>query len=482
MEHRAIEARLESADFSCERIQVAKVEGREAISRLFSFTVDLVCTDPEGLHEADLVGAEASLIFEVDGVDARTVHGMIAEVEDRLETELDLRSYRIVLVPRAFRLTLVETQEVFMGLAVPAIVKQKLELVGLGASDVEMRLSGSYEPREFVVEYKETDLAFVSRLTEHVGVSFFFEHEDGRDKLIFTDQPSGFHPLPDHGTVPFRGRGEARDVYRLTHRSRLIPKRYVQQDYNYRSPRLDLTAGHKSEGGFAGGVVEYGGHFKTPDEGKALARARAEEREAANQFYTGMSDVVAFTAGARVTIEGHPHLADADLLLVEVEHHYARAVAMQSDGDQAYRCSFKAVPAGKTYRPPRVTPRPRIAGVITGIVEPEAGADVGKYAHVDDQGRYTVRFYFDTAPAGQGMKSSRPIRMIQAHAGPNYGIHFPLHPGVEVLVTFLDGDPDRPLIQGAVANPSTPAPVAARNALQSRVQTASGIYMVMKDR
>jgi type VI secretion system secreted protein VgrG len=481
MDHRSIEARLESGDFSTEHIQVGRVEGEEAIGRLFSFTVDLVCTDPEGLHEASMVGAEASLIFDVDGVHARTVHGMIAEVEDMLETELDARTYRIVLVPRAFRLTLVETQEVFMGLSVPDIVKQKLELVGLGATDVEMRLNGTYDAREFVVEYKETDLAFVSRLAEHLGVSFFFEHEDGRDRMIFTDHPGGFHPAQDHATVPFRGRGEARDVYRITHRSRLYPKRYVQQDYNYRSPRLDLTASHKADPGFAGGVVEYGGHFKTPDEGKALARVRAEERQAASQFYTGTGEVVAFAAGATVTIEGHPHLADADLLLVEVEHRYARAVGLHGagEGDLGYRCSFRAVPAGRTYRPPRVTPRPRIAGVITGVVEPEPGADVGKYAHIDEQGRYTVRFYFDTAPAGA--KSSRPIRMIQGHAGPNYGIHFPLHPGVEVLVTFVDGDPDRPLIQGAVPNPNTPTPVSRKNAVQSRIQTSTGVVLVMKD-
>jgi type VI secretion system secreted protein VgrG len=482
MDHRTIEARLESSDFSCDALQIAKVEGREAISRLFSFAIDVVCTDPNGLHEDDLVGAEASLVFDVDGVVARTVHGMIVEVEDQLETEIEARTYRLLLAPRAFRLTLVETQEIFMGLSVPDIVKQKLELVGLGAGAVEMRLDETYEAREFVVEYKETDLAFVSRLTEHLGISFFFEHEDGQDKMIFTDHPGGFRPVQGHETVPFRSRGEARDVYRITHKSRLFPKRYVQQDYNYRSPRLDLTASHKHDVGFAGGVVEYGAHFKTPNEGNALARVRAEEREAQSRFYTGMSEVVAFTAGATVTIDGHPHLADDKLLLVEVEHHYARTVALQggASSDQGYRCSFKAVPAAKTYRPPRVTPRPRIAGVITAVVEPDPAADVAKYAKIDDQGRYMVRFYFDTAPAAQ--RPSRPIRMIQPHAGPNYGIHFPLHPGVEVLVTFVDGDPDRPLIQGSVPNPSTPTPVAARNSLHSRIQTASGIYMVMKDR
>jgi type VI secretion system secreted protein VgrG len=475
--------RLESTDFDAERVQIYKVVGREAISRLFSFDIECVCPDGAELSPDDVAGCEAALVIERDGLVLRKVHGMIAEVEDMLDTEPSHRTYRLLLVPRAHRLTLVETQEVFLGLSVPDILKQKLELVGLGSADVEMRLTGTYEPREFVVQYKETDLAFVSRLTEHLGISFFFEHTDDRDKIIFTDQAAGFRPVPGAESVAFHGRGEGQGVHRLTYRTRVVPKTYVQQDYNYRTPRLELTTAHKAPSGFAGGVVEYGAHVKTPTEAAAMARVRAEERRSHASFFAGESAVPEFGAGATFQLTGHPRREDAVLLLAEVEHRMTQAVLTHGNkGENGYSSTFRATDARETFRPARVTPRPRISGVVTGVVEPPEGGDVAKHADIDDQGRYTVRFYFDTSPPGERRKSSRPIRMIQPHAGPNYGIHFPLHPGVEVAVTFVDGDPDRPLIQGSVPNPVTPSPVTRKNALQSRIQTSSGLFIVMKDR
>jgi type VI secretion system secreted protein VgrG len=118
--------------------------------------------------------------------------------------------------------------------------------------------------------------------------------------------------------------------------------------------------------------------------------------------------------------------------------------------------------------------------VELGVIEPHPTGAVSKHADVDEQGRYTVRFLFDISPRNR-TKSSAPIRMIQPHAGPGYGVHFPLHQGVEVAVVFVDGDPDRPLIQGAVPNPLTSSPVKRANARQSRIQTATGTAIVMKD-
>ena len=138
--------------------------------------------------------------------------------------------------------------------------------------------------------------------------------------------------------------------------------------------------------------------------------------------------------------------------------------------------------ASRAYRPPRVTPRPRIHGVITGITEPAPAGTSGRHAQIDEQGRYTVKFFFDGA-AGEGrQRSSAPVRMAQPHAGDGYGMHFPLKPSVEVTVTFVDGDPDRPIISGAVPNPVTTSPVTRREATLNRLKTQSGAMIEFKDR
>jgi type VI secretion system secreted protein VgrG len=366
---------------------------------------------------------------------------------------------------------------------VPDIVKQKLALVDLGATDVEARLSDAYAARDFVVEYKETDVAFVSRLTEHLGVSFFFETRDGKDVLVLGDSPSAFRPAPGAERLPFRPRGEATGVFALEKKREIMPAMWVVQDYNYRLPRVDLTSTDEVHGAYAGGVVEYGAHVKTPAESAALAKARAEEREAACRYFVGESDRTELAAGATFVLEGHPRLpGDQALLVVEVEHRLVQVVGTFG-GKQVehYKNTFRAVDASTRYRPPRTTPRPKIHGVVTALVEPKADGTLGSVADIDDWGRYTIRFYFDTSPLGERQKSSHAVRMIQQHAGPNYGTHLPLKAGIEVLVVFVDGDPDRPLVVGAVHNPVTPNPVVSSDPHKHRVKTASGILIEMRD-
>ncbi|MFO0760467.1 MAG: type VI secretion system tip protein TssI/VgrG [Byssovorax sp.] len=474
-----VEIRLESGDFSCDGVQVHRLSGREAISQLFSFDLEIVCRDEGGPTAEAMAGATASIVFLRGDKEIRKIHGMIAEVDEQLETEVDTRSYRLRLMPRAFRLTLVETQEIYLDLSVPEIIRQKLDLVGLSGDDVEMRLLGSYPKLELVVQYRETDLAFVSRLAEHLGVSFFFEHGGDRDRIVFTDQKSGFSPMPGGEEATFRPRGDKIDVYHLEAKTRLIPSQYVMQDYNYRTPHVDLTASHESPAGFAGGVVEYGAHYKTPEAGKALATIRAEEREATRYVLTGHSDLAQASAGSTMKIEGHR--ADLPrLLLVSVEHHAVQPTMVHGGEGERYRNTFRAIDAEQTYRPPRVTPRPRICGVVTAVVEQDPEPPPAKYAVLDEDGRYTVRFFFDTTPTGP-RKYSRPIRMLQPHAGTDYGMHMPLKPGIEVQVIFVDGDPDRPMIAGAVPNPETPSPVRQSSSLMNRIKTASGILIEMKD-
>ena len=469
-----VEMRLESEDFACEKLQIHLVRGKEAISRLFSFDIEVVCLDPAGLDPAAVTGARATIVVLRSDEEVRRIHGMIAAVQQELDDQVEFHTYTLRLVPRVYGLGLVETQELFLDTNVPAILTQKLEALGLGPADFQLRLSASYADRDLFVQYKESDLAFVSRLAEHLGMSFVFEHED-QDRIVFLDEQSTFPELPP---ARLRPRGDRRDVYQLAVRTQVVPALYVVQDYNYRTPQVDLTGSHELPGGYAGGVIEHGGHFKTTEEAAALARSRAEERQVEQRVYTGESDLPAFSAGRRFALEG-PH--PMRLLLVEVEHD-ARFPTLVHGGqgdERHYKNTFRAIPEEHTYRPPRVTPRPRISGLVTGIIEHGIELGVERWSVLDAWGRYTVRFLFDTA--GHDQKQSRQIRMLQPHVGTNYGMHFPLKPGTEVLIGFVDGDPDRPLIVGAVYRPDIPSPVATPNHVINKLKSESGIVIEMKD-
>lgn len=469
-----IDVRLESADLPAEALQIHKLRGREVISQPFEFELEVVCLDPAGLDAEEVVGAEVTILFERLGEELRRVHGVIWELGEALDPLVEFKTYRMRVVPRAMRLSLVSTQVAFLELSVPQIIEQKLRLVGLSDGDFELRLAETYPTRDLVVQYRETDLAFISRLAEHLGISYSFEHDAGVDKIVFTDQQSSFAGIEP--TV-LRPRGERLDVYRLDVRTKMIPAVYVVQDYNYRTPQVEMRGSHELPVG-AGGVVEYGGHFKTPEEGAKLAQVRAEERQVDRRVYTGESLLPRFAAGSRVAIEG---VTPPELLLVEVEHVAERPVLTHGGdgGERHYQNTFRAIPAAHAYRPPRITPRPRIHGLLNAVVEHGIEIGVGRWSQIDEWGRYTVRFLFDTDEHPQ--KQSRWCRMLQPHAGTSYGMRFPLKPGTEVLLGFVDGDPDRPVIVGATFRPDTPSPVTSANAVINKLKSESGILIELRD-
>lgn len=471
-----IDVRLEIEDVPSGTFEVARARGHEAISRLFEMEILAVLREKDWIDPEQLLGRRAALVFEREGAELRRMFGVIARVRDRMETESEAITYELRFVPRAHRLTLVETLDIHLDMTLPDILRKKLADHGFaersadgGEHDFELRMSRSYPARELVVQYKETDLAFLSRLCEHHGVSFFFEHAGDRDVLVITDENHGFAP-PEHlAPVQFRPRGDRRDVFRFEAQTSIVPSEYVVRDYNYRTPQVNLTGQAQASAGL-GSIVEYGAHVKTPDEATALARIRAEEKLASRRVFSASSDVPALFAGLRFRMEGHPR-GDMDLLVTEVEHEIVQVTRGTAAVDGAgYRNEIKAIQSGQPYRPPRVTPRPRIHGVVTGIIDAQERDD---YAKIDDQGRYLVRFIFDTHSPTE-KQASRWVRMAQPHAGQGYGMHFPLRPGVEVIITFVDGDPDRPIIAATVPNPQTASPVTSGNAPRNIIRTGSG--------
>jgi type VI secretion system secreted protein VgrG len=483
---------FESEDYPSHDLRVRAVSGHEQISRLFCFEVDVIALDAGRQDPNAVLGATARLVFKVDGEAVRVVHGCVAALDDGLATRCALpaamrgdeiarsaRALRLHFVPRAQRLTLVETQEVFVDLSVPQIIKQKLEMCGFQeGTDFALLLADTYLPRESVVQYRESDLAFIQRLCEHAGIAYHFDHRDGVDKLVFSDRNAAFGPVKvDAQRFDDRG-GIA--IASIESSKRLVPSLYAVQDYNYRTPLIDVVAQEELAEGFGGGIVEYAPHVKTPSEARELARVRAEAASVKRERIHGTSGVPSLASGERFRLIDHPILPETELLVTSLTHHYT-SPELAADG--VYKNELASITASTPFRPPLSTPKPRIHGFLTAVVDPRDDAAPGAREaapRMDEEGRYYVRFHFDGGPLDR-VKISRPVRMMQSHAGAGYGTHFPLRPGVEVLVAFLDGDPDRPVIVGAIPNALTPSPVGARNAAQNRIVTASGVTLSIRD-
>ncbi len=478
---------VESSEFKLAGARVVGLRGREEISQLFWFEVELVLPEGAVLPNEAAPGAAVTLRMSRGAVgddagEERHVYGIIEWIRDRLDTSRKHRTYVLRVVPELARLLLVETQEVFIDTNVPEIIRKKLDLHELAGPRLGMH-TDACPKRELVVQYRESDLAFLSRISEHMGISYVFEHgEQGPERVIFTDDVRTSGQTTTVDQLPFRASGEHEGVFSLELERRLIPTTFATQDYNYRRPLADIDGLHELSVngepiGNGGGIVEYGSNQKSKDEGNNLAKIRAEERLSQHTVFTGRSAIVGLTAGACPTLVGHPTLEDQQLIIVAVEHYGAFGVGGPADKANTYENTFKAIPAEVRFRPPRVTPRPRIHGLATGTVALGSAGTIGGKAQIDGEGRYLVQIHFDTVTHTGEDKPSHRIRMSQPFAGPNHGFHFPLRPGAEVVLAFVDGDPDRPIIVGSVPNATAPSASTSKNSHQNRIQSATGIVL-----
>jgi type VI secretion system secreted protein VgrG len=337
------------------------------------------------------------------------------------------------------------------------------------------------------VQYQETDLAFFSRLCEHEGIWYRFEQGDGGEKLLVCDSADDYGTIA--GEVPFRpviaGESEGLDrpeeIRTFESRHRMIAGEVVLNEYNWRTPGVDLQVSHAVDAkGTAGSLYLYGEHYATREEGHTIAQIRAEEVRCRRVLFSGTGDSKLFRAGRTFELADH-YRGDFNrrYLLVEVEHEAAQSVEFlnKAFAGPAYRNSFVAIPANVPFRPERVTPRPRVEGVLNAQID---AAGTGEYAEIDDLGRYKVKIPFDRSGRDGGL-ASRYVRMAQPYVGQDMGMHFPLHKGTEVLLVHTNGDPDRPIIAGAVPNAETTSVVTAQNQTQCAIRTSGGNHMTIEN-
>jgi type VI secretion system secreted protein VgrG len=473
---------------------VFSLMGYEKISQLFEFEV-VVSPEKARLHDPSssvssstlhdtLINQDAYLEFRLEGEVERTVYGMVRLVETEVDGDHDgIHRHRVWFVPRAWRTSINNRLEIHMDVKPADVIQAVLERCKFQlGDDFEFRLNGTYPTRDYITQYNETDLAFISRLAEHYGIAFFFEHGE-RDVMVFSDDNSKYPPLADDDVICFLKHG-SKDKSALTNlvktfgiRKKVLPEDVCIRDYNddIASVPLESTKPVTKDG--RGTVYEFGPNFKLPAEGVTFAQIRSEELLAREVVYQGTSHVLRLGSGQTCTLSEHPD-GDYDMLVTEVRH--------SMDPKTAYANEFKAIPSDTIFRPKRKTKVPKVKGVLTAKVE---DGIFNRFAKIDKLGKYTVSSLPFLLPQNSA-KASLLIRMMQGHSGPNYGIHFPIKPGTEVAIGFYNGDPDRPLILGTVPNSDTVSPVhganpddsaSLDNATTHIIRTVMGITIELED-
>lgn len=480
-----------SRAFGEDKFAVVNMEGYEAISHLFRFEITLVSDDADIDFDQMLQNPATFRIYAADGASSMPYHGVLAEF-DQLHRADGYVFYRAVLVPRIWQLSLYRVSEVYLEeKPIPALIKKVLEGARFTSMDFALKTSGSYRDRSFVCQYQESHLDFLSRWMEKEGMYYWFEHGD-QDKMIIADSKTMHDvgaPVVNYRPADELDTGATSDsVQTFTCRQKPLPKQVILQDYNYRKAATQLRAvAPVSERGI-GDVMIYGENFRDVQEGERYAKLRAEEIVCGGKVFSGESTAVGLRSGCFMQLQRHYRAAfNGRYLVTEIEHRGSQAGALlngirspfndEGSPEIFYGNSFRAIPADVQYRPERSTQKPRVAGTMNATIDAEGS---GEYAELDEYGQYKVQLPFDQTDKSANKGSAR-VRMATPYAGSDHGMHFPLHKNSEVLLSFIDGDPDQPVIVGAVPNSENRNIVNANTARDNRISTAGGNQIYMGD-
>ncbi|MDO5483529.1 MAG: type VI secretion system tip protein TssI/VgrG [Desulfovibrionaceae bacterium] len=474
--------------------EVLHFSGREAIAELYDFEILLLSSQAD-IDAATVLQGTATFTIRPPFApqEGLEYHGIPASFE-MLHRMGGRYVYRVRLRHKLWWLTLVRHNRVFLDQSPLEACALVLRECGLAENmDFVWKCRGSYPKREFICQYDESDFAFLSRWLERLGIYYWFEQDAGGPRCVLGDAAAIHSPLPGNEFCDFvepSGLNPENPGLVVADFQALyspLPREVCFRNYNPQKPDLDLTVSQPVSPQGRGVFYRYGGNYATPEEGRTLARVEAESLLCRAARYSGRSHNPALRPGYIFTLRHHYRaLWNQPWLTVSVRHEgsqarlVARALGISglTDADRLYyRNEFTCIPADTQFRSARVTPWPQVAGSVPAKVD---GQGSGQYAELDEQGRYKVILPFDASGRGQG-KASCWLRMMQPYAGEGMGFHAPLHKGTEVMVTFVCGDPDQPLIAAAVPNPVTPSPVTDANASQISLHSATGQKFHIED-
>ncbi|NWD77871.1 type VI secretion system tip protein VgrG [Pseudomonas gingeri] len=445
-------------------LQVLAFNGSEAISQPYRFELELVSRRPD-LNLDELLHQQGFLAFNDGGAG---IHGQVYSIGQG-DTGQRWSHYHLTLVPQLTYLGHRFNQRIFQNQSVPQIIAQVLKDHGILGNAFSFNLATPFPAREYCVQYNESDLAFIQRLCEEDGLHYHFQHSPADHHLAFGDDQTFFRRLPnvvpyvpDSGAVAATPSIKSFDL-RLETRS----SHAALRDYDFEKPHTSLERTTQTTDSTPKPALEdyrYPGYFKHDDIGKHLNRRQLERHRADYRQASGKSNEAQLVSGHLLTLSDHPQPDWNDLwLLTHLTHEGKQPQVLEesapspssanSDFRQGYRNSFLATPWDVFFRPPLQARESRRLNAQTAIVTGPPGEEI----HCDEYGRVKVKFHWDRSDE-TGAHSSCWLRVASGWAGPSHGAVTLPRVGMEVLVTFLEGDPDQPLIVGCLNNAAQPAP------------------------
>ncbi|MBR0936616.1 type VI secretion system Vgr family protein [Bradyrhizobium jicamae] len=438
-------------------LALVRFDGTEGLSELFEYHIEAL-SKQENIDFDKAIGQSCTLKLMAFKGKQRIYDGILTEAR-WIGKKQDHFHYRLVLRPWLWLLGHKADCRIFLDKNVKEIIQDVFTKAGF--SDYEFRTTGDYDKIEYCVQYRETDLTFVSRLMEQFGIYFFFEPSDGKHLLVLADSRSSHKRIPELPKVPFYPLVE-KDLHVEQHLNGWTWERRFRtgkiqfNDYDYLQPKKDLQAPKNASEKYTHSkleVYDYPGKYDEKGKGEKFAQYRLEAEQAFDYRRHPEGDAPCLYPGGLVEVEKHPSQAEnKEYLIVRASHmfgaqqYFGGGAEAADNQDQIYCGSFEFLPSERPFRSLPLTPKPRIYGIQTAKVVTKKGDD-GEEISTDEHGRIWVKFHWDREP-----QKTCPIRVAQVWASKEWGGQFIPRVDMEVVVEFLEGDPDRPLVTGCVFN------------------------------
>lgn len=429
--------------------------GSEQLGRLFQYEVELRSEDHD-IQFDDIVGENVTVRLELPTEETRYFNGHICRFV-QTSPRSELACYKATIVPWLWFLTRTADCRIFQQMAVPDIIQAIFATHGF--SDVEVNYSGNHRTWEYCVQYRETDFNFVSRLMEQEGIYYYFKHENGKHTLMLVDSPSAHEASPGYESILYRPEGQMGadigDINEWTTEKNVQAGLYALTDFDFEKPKKSLLVKKNIPRQHAASeyeVFDFPGEYIEFTDGEAYAEMRIQELHAQHEILTGRARAQGLQAGFKFKLEEHPRKDQNCEYLVTGVHYDIRGddyegSRLNGDPSTSFECTVTAIPATAHFRPARLTPKPVIQGPQTAMVVGPSGEEI----HTDKYGRVKVQFPWDRYNKADE-NASCWVRVSQPWAGKGWGaINIP-RIGQEVIVEFLEGDPDEPIITGRVYN------------------------------
>lgn len=460
-----------------------RMNGNEQLSGLFEYEVELLSEKPD-INPENLLGKNVTISLALPNDQHRYFNAYVTRF-GHYDYRDDYAIYRATLRPWLWFLSRAANCRIFQNKSTPEIIKQVLADQGF-SGELKDSLSGSYQPRTYCVQYRETDFNFISRLMEEEGIYYYFAHSKNKHQLVLMDKLAD-QAFPDYAVIPFHYEASHVDRTRADHVERWGFAKEVQTgsvamtDYDFEKPKADLRAisskpENHSHAGYE--VFDYTGVYNDIGAGETLTRLRREEQHTRYQRFEGSANARGLSVGYKFKLTDHPRAdQNTEYLIVSARFSLANDDYLargHTQVERAFDCAFTAIGNQVIYRPPRATPKPMIYGIQTAMVTGPAGDEI----YTDKYGRVKVQFHWDRF-GNKDQESSCWIRVAHPWAGKNWGMVAIPRIGHEVVVEFLEGDPDQPLIVGSVYNADMMPPYdlpgnATQAGIKSRSSKAGG--------